>query len=144
MSKVLRMKKINATALLAMFSLLMGCSSICLVNETEGAKNVNVIVRYTDEGRWKKENDLKLKLCVLNSRYSYSQGPVFTDYIPSFTINSEPSCLLKKAKNEAINHKNLIVIEDAYHHFELGLQYHIETYRCPKEIQFERGLSTSH
>ena len=110
--------------------LLGGCSSVCLVDEEPGAANLKVYNLNT----FNDDDSLKLESCLERSRYSYSQGPIIADYIPS-GINGQPHCLLKKAKNDAVK-DNLILIEYAYNHFEIGLQYSVATYKCPATVNF--------
>ncbi|MEL0646197.1 hypothetical protein V6248_02080 [Pseudoalteromonas agarivorans] len=111
--------------------LLGGCSSVCLVEEVPGAIRLKVYNLYSLSD----EDNLKLELCSERTRYNYSQGPYIADYIPS-GINGEPQCLLKKAKNEAVK-DNLVLVQYAYNHFEVGLQYSVATYECPAAIKFD-------
>ncbi|MFV0679509.1 hypothetical protein [Ottowia sp.] len=118
--------------------MLAGCSSICLINEAPGAEKIPVLVRSSGYfQKWGEANDQKLQSCAAHKTHYYSQGPVLADYIPSFEFSVKPSCLLKKAKNEALSDSNGMVVEDFYFHFEAELQYRATAYGCPEGVQFE-------
>ena len=110
--------------------------------EKEGAEKVPIYTRsshssFSPEGRWKQENDEKLKSCEEKHSYEYYQGPVYYDFINSFIVNNNPSCILKKAKNKAIENDNMIIVEDSFIHFETGLNYDLTLYECPIATEFE-------
>lgn len=140
-SKVLQMWiKLKIPIFLIVLFGQISCSSICLVKETQEAKNIEVIIRSKEYKDWGKDNENKLKSCTALRNFSYSQGFVWANYIPSFNINSKPSCLLKKAKNHAAHKESVFVIENSYHHFEAGLQYSVHVYQCPKGTEFKSDL----
>ncbi len=121
---------------------LAGCSSVCLVNETDQAKNVKVLSRYDgrSDRKWGIENEHKLEQCIKKTHYHYSQGNYLADIIGVFNvaaINARPSCLLKKAKNEVANSPDWVAVESSHYHAEAGLVYNINTYACPPNIQFD-------
>ncbi|MCP4322409.1 MAG: hypothetical protein GY787_11295 [Alteromonadales bacterium] len=115
-------------------SMLGGCSSICIVSGGAGTADVTV-GGFQELG---KENTKKLQSCVKKTSYNYSQGSILSDFIPS-GINTLPSCLLRKAKNDAFI-DGLVVIERSYFHFEAGLQYNVSTYKCPINIEFTEAI----
>jgi hypothetical protein len=120
--------------------LLSACSSVCLVQERPGSNDVFVYTRYDIEHQVGQgnENDKLLNSCEQKSSYRYSQGSIFFDLIPSFSLGSKPACLLKKAKNDVLTNEGLVLVEDNCYQYEAGLQYTVSTFICPEGIRLNK------
>jgi len=116
---------------------LMACSSICLVPTKKGSGNAEVYtVSHHANTVWLEALETKLAQCDVVASERYSQGNIMADFVPS-PINSSPSCLLRKAKNNVVSqHGSLVLVEYYWYHFEAGLQYNLLTYECPDDVIF--------